>query len=161
MSFETGGSAPPRQPAPKPSVEPEPRASLDRAAGWYDDPASPGTTRWWNGTAWTDHRGKKAATASSDVPVAGVWGHLCGLPRVWQAAFGGGVLVWLIAVFVIFGSAGSKWEESCRVEITTTVYSMDDSRSKNMLSACLEVTESWQNDGVQDSEIEAAIRTAF
>jgi hypothetical protein len=25
------------------------------AAGWYPDPAAPGSSRWWSGQAWTDH----------------------------------------------------------------------------------------------------------
>lgn len=25
------------------------------AAGWYPDPASPASSRWWDGVAWTDH----------------------------------------------------------------------------------------------------------
>lgn len=25
------------------------------AAGWYPDPASPSSSRWWDGMAWTDH----------------------------------------------------------------------------------------------------------
>jgi hypothetical protein len=25
------------------------------AAGWYPDPASPTSSRWWDGAAWTDH----------------------------------------------------------------------------------------------------------
>lgn len=28
---------------------------MDVPAGWYPDPASPTSARWWDGTAWTDH----------------------------------------------------------------------------------------------------------
>ncbi|MBC7267389.1 MAG: DUF2510 domain-containing protein [Streptomyces sp.] len=35
--------------------------------GWYTDPSAPHLERWWDGTAWTDHRrapGQQAATAA-------------------------------------------------------------------------------------------------
>lgn len=32
--------------------------------GWYPDPSYPGSERWWDGTAWTDHRRTPAQTAA-------------------------------------------------------------------------------------------------
>ena len=32
-------------------------------AGWYDDPGAAGTKRWWDGTAWTEHRWSPAPQA--------------------------------------------------------------------------------------------------
>ena len=28
---------------------------MDVPAGWYPDPASSASARWWDGSAWTDH----------------------------------------------------------------------------------------------------------
>lgn len=42
-------------------------ASAAPAAGWYPDPADPGSSRWWSGVAWTDHVQPAAVAA---VPVA-------------------------------------------------------------------------------------------
>lgn len=30
-------------------------------AGWYDDPERPGARRYWDGSAWTEHRDSQAA----------------------------------------------------------------------------------------------------
>jgi len=37
-------------------------------AGWYDDPEQPGTLRWWDGTAWTDHRQAAPEASAPQVP---------------------------------------------------------------------------------------------
>jgi hypothetical protein len=37
---------------------PDPPPSAGPPPGWYDDPSPKGKSRkrWWDGTAWTDHR---------------------------------------------------------------------------------------------------------
>ncbi|MFD6292622.1 DUF2510 domain-containing protein, partial [Streptomyces sp. NPDC060205] len=30
--------------------------SMTTPPGWYRDPSAPHTERWWDGTAWTEHR---------------------------------------------------------------------------------------------------------
>lgn len=37
-------------------------------AGWYADPENPSGERWWNGSAWSDH--KRPSTTSPAAPVA-------------------------------------------------------------------------------------------
>ena len=39
------------------------------AAGWYPDPAGPGSSRWWSGQAWTDHV-QPSAVAVAPEPAA-------------------------------------------------------------------------------------------
>lgn len=36
------------------------------AAGWMDDPEDAGQLRYWDGSAWTEHRSPKAGVASAD-----------------------------------------------------------------------------------------------
>ncbi len=38
-------------------------------AGWYEDPLSPSTVRWWNGFGWTEHTQAPPA-AAADIPVS-------------------------------------------------------------------------------------------
>lgn len=41
-------------------------------AGWFDDPDSPGVLRWWDGSAWSEHRAPKVSPAPvQQVVVAG------------------------------------------------------------------------------------------
>lgn len=38
-------------------------------AGWYEDSQLPGSERWWDGEAWTDHRRSRLAPAATVCPV--------------------------------------------------------------------------------------------
>ncbi|MEV4422364.1 RDD family protein [Patulibacter sp. NPDC049589] len=42
-------------PPAKPAAPPRPVAAVP--AGWYADPSDPGSQRWWDGAAWTEHVG--------------------------------------------------------------------------------------------------------
>lgn len=70
--------------------------------GWYDDPWSPGTTRWWDGNAWTQHTGAAMAAAPAKKR------------RVWPWLVGGGLVLLLLAgvgvalVLVIGGSSDDR-----------------------------------------------------
>ncbi|MFC7992264.1 DUF2510 domain-containing protein [Streptomyces pilosus] len=39
--------------------------------GWYRDPHAPHLERWWDGTAWTEHRRAPGAPSAPPVPTAG------------------------------------------------------------------------------------------
>lgn len=41
------------------------------AAGWYDDPTSPGVLRWWDGSAWSEYRAPKPVAQPQTVLVGG------------------------------------------------------------------------------------------
>jgi hypothetical protein len=42
--------------------------SAQPIAGWYPDPENPAAERWWDGTAWSDHR--RASTVTPVAPPA-------------------------------------------------------------------------------------------
>ncbi|HSV37211.1 MAG TPA: DUF2510 domain-containing protein [Nocardioidaceae bacterium] len=44
------------------------QADATRAADWYDDPENPGRLRYWNGSAWTDHRAEPMAEEPQRAP---------------------------------------------------------------------------------------------
>ena len=44
--------------------------SVQPIAGWYPDPENPAAERWWDGTAWSDHR--RASTVAPVAPAAPV-----------------------------------------------------------------------------------------
>ena len=52
---------------PQPAAPPVPAVP----AGWYADPAGPGTLRYWDGSAWTEHQSAAAATAWAPAAPAG------------------------------------------------------------------------------------------
>ncbi|MFI6723862.1 DUF2510 domain-containing protein [Streptomyces atratus] len=66
--------------------------------GWHPDAASPGTERWWDGTAWTAHTRPIASVPQQSgppEPVANAYGNGSG-----SAATGGGARVVALAVEV-------------------------------------------------------------
>ncbi|WP_443070475.1 DUF2510 domain-containing protein, partial [Streptomyces sp. Z38] len=48
-------------------------------SGWYPDPHAPHLERWWDGTAWTEHR---RTPASGSAPAAGAGAGGFGAPSV-------------------------------------------------------------------------------
>jgi hypothetical protein len=81
--------------------------------GWYDDPWSPGSTRWWDGSAWTQHTGAAAAPTAKK-------------RRVWPWLLGGGLVLFLLAgvavalVLVIVGSSDDEVSKAPRRPTTTS-----------------------------------------
>ena len=57
-------------------------------ADWYDDPENPSLFRYWDGTAWTDHRSPKYAAAAAQQPTIAppAYG---GQPAYGQPVYGG------------------------------------------------------------------------
>lgn len=66
------------------------------SAGWYDDPESPGMLRYWDGTAWTDHRSPAPGSAPAASAASG--GQAAGPPVV---AAGGELQTWMWQSIVV------------------------------------------------------------
>jgi hypothetical protein len=70
-------------------------------AGWYADPANPGTNRYWTGQTWTES--DQASVASRLTPAAfrnstGTWAFVLGLVAL--------VLFWVPVLYLITSIAG-------------------------------------------------------
>ncbi|MEM9521077.1 MAG: DUF2510 domain-containing protein [Actinomycetota bacterium] len=93
--------------------------------GWYDDPEQPGQFRFWDGTAWTQHRAPKAHPAATGQPAPNVaivatdagsaLNQAWELTRTcyWRSAAIIGVfgLIAFIAVMLAFGGVAISTEE--------------------------------------------------
>ena len=44
------------------------KMSMTSPPGWYPDPSSPSMERWWDGSAWTEHRRTPSPSAPPTVP---------------------------------------------------------------------------------------------
>jgi hypothetical protein len=100
--------------------------------GWYDDPWSPGSTRWWDGTAWTQHTGGTAAGATAKKR------------RIWPWLVGGGLALLLLAVvavalvLVIGGSSDDEVSKAPpRPTTTSSTPSYEEPASKRLPEADL------------------------
>ena len=71
--------------------------------GWYRDPSAPHTERWWDGTAWTDHRRTPEAPTPPPPPQPGGGG---GRARATVLAAAAGVLAAAIVAGTLVLSGG-------------------------------------------------------
>src|SRR5690606_5497620 len=81
------------------------RMSMTPPPGWYRDPHAPHLERWWDGTAWTEHRRPPEAPAAPPAPsTGGTGGPAAGGGRrkavAWTAA--GAVLVAAVVTGAVF-----------------------------------------------------------
>jgi hypothetical protein len=88
------------------------------AAGWYDDPQRPGTLRWWDGTAWTEHTrarlpppapGQAAAPPTSGSSAAWAW--VLGVAALAVAA--------VVVLLLVVGGADSSLESDNAADADT------------------------------------------
>jgi hypothetical protein len=75
--------------------------------GWYPDPHAPHLERWWDGTAWTEHRRAPETAAMPPVPAPGPSGGGPGRARAVALTVAGAVLVAAITTGAIVLSGGS------------------------------------------------------
>lgn len=71
----------PPDPAAVPASPPPPAAV---PAGWYADPAGPGSLRYWDGAAWTPHVSAAAATAWVPAPSGVSFGFVESVTRAFR-----------------------------------------------------------------------------
>jgi hypothetical protein len=79
--------------------------SMSPPPGWYPDPSAPHLQRWWDGTAWTEHRAPAAApTVPVRPPSAGGGGS--GRAKVVALTAAGAVLVAAIVTGALYVGKG-------------------------------------------------------
>lgn len=75
--------------------------SMTPPPGWYRDPSYPLAERWWDGSAWTDHRRQPGTVPVPPTP-PGPAGHGPGRARAVALVTAGAVLVTAIVTGVLF-----------------------------------------------------------
>ncbi|MGW3160721.1 DUF2510 domain-containing protein [Streptomyces sp. NPDC001089] len=75
--------------------------SMTPPPGWYRDPSYPLAERWWDGTAWTDHR-RQSGTVPAPLTPPGPAGYGPGRARAVALVTAGAVLVTAIVTGVLF-----------------------------------------------------------
>lgn len=97
------------------------------SAGWYDDPEYPDHLRYWNGSAWSDHRAPKQpappATASALSDIGSWLGQTFELPiRRWKPIgallLAGIIVIWLMTVVLV-----EIWDDLIYIEGDWTGFS--------------------------------------
>jgi hypothetical protein len=99
--------------------------SMTPPPGWYRDPSHPQLERWWDGTAWTEHRREPAPVGPPPVPaVPGrpPGGEAPGRAKVIALATAGAVLVAAIVTgaFVLRDDEGAEDSTTVTESITPT-----------------------------------------
>lgn len=83
--------------------------SVESEGGWYEDPGQPGSQRYWDGTAWTEHRRPAPELTPAPPP-----------PSPERRRRGWRPMTWVIVVFTVLMfawmigggiSAGSECDE--------------------------------------------------
>ena len=72
--------------------------------GWYPDPTAPGTQRYWDGQAWTDHHAPlagPAATPPSGLPALASFGQRLGAAVVDGLVFAVPMTLIMVALFLL------------------------------------------------------------
>lgn len=72
--------------------------------GWFDDPEMVNTLRYWNGSAWTEHRSPKPATAAPTPAPAPSPSRNDATTSTWMILAGGGISV--VSAFLPWASLG-------------------------------------------------------
>ncbi len=90
-------------------------------AGWYDDPATPGTLRWWDGAQWTAHvQSKPTAPASPPARLS-----RAGLPLPWLLGGIAAIAVVVLAASGVFDSDGGEDADGAAESAATQVEAVD------------------------------------
>jgi Protein of unknown function (DUF2510) len=126
----------------------DPTAPQPTPAGWYPDPEQAGTTRYWDGSQWTDQRAPAPPTAREDrgagaLVVVGyitafvlpIIGFIIGIILLVRRQTGHGLAVFLISIAVGFAACAIA-VNSAEDELDATAECLDEARTAREINAC-------------------------